>query len=264
MTPNEIDYQIKKIASEEEKRCHWCSEPFINGIKISRKNSGTRVICDTCLEKGELRIFKSLKRTYIWFGITLPFFLAYAGGTLGLIIMLITGDKFGKRPPLFVILLVSLLTWIFFIIVKKGFKRIRRIKPLREAKSADLQAYYREILFGHEIRYYHQQEALNKDNYFNMQENLQILDKRRERAQQVPAQASLGQKPARGTRETFITSNPKWKCPSCGAILGKSGLGKVFFPGEATYKVQGSGTCGQCNRSFSASDIYGGKYDVEG
>ena len=58
-----------------------------------------------------------------------------------------------------------------------------------------------------------------------------------------------------------ITNCSFWKCPNCGEVLNKGGLGTIFSVGQPTDGIFGSGTCGKCAASFAQADIYGGKYD---
>lgn len=48
-----------------------------------------------------------------------------------------------------------------------------------------------------------------------------------------------------------------WKCPHCGAILGRPALP----PGGPFGIVSGTVRCAGCGQSSSAADVYGGKYD---
>lgn len=49
-----------------------------------------------------------------------------------------------------------------------------------------------------------------------------------------------------------------WRCPNCRAILQKREQFQ-FSPGAT---VTGMVTCGGCNRTYSHSDVYGGRYDM--
>lgn len=62
-----------------------------------------------------------------------------------------------------------------------------------------------------------------------------------------------------------VTTDCKyWKCPSCGEVLEKGGLGMFMFPGDDTDKILGTSTCSKCGAGFSQSDVYGGAYDFAG
>jgi len=49
-----------------------------------------------------------------------------------------------------------------------------------------------------------------------------------------------------------------WKCPNCGAILGRP----PYPPGGPFGRVSGTVRCAGCHSAFSVADVYGGKYDV--
>lgn len=59
-----------------------------------------------------------------------------------------------------------------------------------------------------------------------------------------------------------ITDCRLWKCPKCGELLEKGGLGTVWIPFDPISKVAGTGTCAKCGAEFPQSDIYGGRFDV--
>jgi large subunit ribosomal protein L7/L12 len=50
-----------------------------------------------------------------------------------------------------------------------------------------------------------------------------------------------------------------WKCPNCGAFLEKQLSPEVA---SSFVGLAGTNTCGNCKRSYSASDVYGGRLDV--
>lgn len=54
-----------------------------------------------------------------------------------------------------------------------------------------------------------------------------------------------------------------WKCPKCGELLEKGGLGSIWMPFDPIAKVAGTGTCSKCGTEFSQSDIYSGRFDVK-
>lgn len=65
------------------------------------------------------------------------------------------------------------------------------------------------------------------------------------------------------SRGTTVTANRLWKCPKCGTVLEKRGLGKYWNPGDPISRVAGNATCGNCMTRYDQADVYGGKYDVE-
>jgi hypothetical protein len=58
------------------------------------------------------------------------------------------------------------------------------------------------------------------------------------------------------TQAPGTSKSDYWKCPKCGGVLQK-GAGAMFA------QTIGVATCGGCGATFSQSDVYGGKYDVE-
>lgn len=60
-----------------------------------------------------------------------------------------------------------------------------------------------------------------------------------------------------------VTANRLWKCPKCGTVLVKGGLGKYWNPGDPISRVAGTATCGGCMSRYDQADVYGGKYDIE-
>jgi hypothetical protein len=70
-------------------------------------------------------------------------------------------------------------------------------------------------------------------------------------------------KMATRTRGSKVTANRLWKCPKCGKVLEKRGLGKYWNPGDPITRVAGNATCGNCMSTYDQADVYGGMYDVE-
>ncbi|MGQ9731387.1 MAG: hypothetical protein ACUVX8_08940 [Candidatus Zipacnadales bacterium] len=60
-----------------------------------------------------------------------------------------------------------------------------------------------------------------------------------------------------------VTSCRLWKCPNCGELLEKTGLGTLWMPSDPLSKVAGTATCGRCGSEFSQSEVYGGRFDVQ-
>jgi len=50
-----------------------------------------------------------------------------------------------------------------------------------------------------------------------------------------------------------------WKCPTCGAILGRS----PSPPGSPFGRISGVVRCAGCQNAVSAQDVYSGRYDVD-
>ncbi len=55
----------------------------------------------------------------------------------------------------------------------------------------------------------------------------------------------------------------RWKCPNCGTILEKSNP-DLEAQVRRGVMVAGRVTCGNCRRVYSAGDVYGGLYDLDG
>ena len=66
---------------------------------------------------------------------------------------------------------------------------------------------------------------------------------------------------AKQIRSSRVTECRLWKCPKCGTILEKRGLGKVWNPGDPITRVAGTATCGRCLSRYDQADVYGGLYD---
>jgi hypothetical protein len=65
------------------------------------------------------------------------------------------------------------------------------------------------------------------------------------------------------SRGATVTANRLWKCPKCGKVLEKRGLGMYWNPGDPISRVAGNATCGNCMSRYDQADVYGGKYDLE-
>lgn len=68
---------------------------------------------------------------------------------------------------------------------------------------------------------------------------------------------------AKQTTLEQVTDSRLWKCPECGELLEKGGLGTIFMPSDPITKVAGTATCSKCGAQFLQSDIYGGRFDVK-
>ena len=68
--------------------------------------------------------------------------------------------------------------------------------------------------------------------------------------------------PAPSITKGVVTDCRIWKCPKCGELLEKRGLGGIWIPFEPISKVAGTGTCTTCGTAYEQSDIYGGRFDV--
>jgi len=83
---------------------------------------------------------------------------------------------------------------------------------------------------------------------------------RREQTREQGDYKRIGSGPA----AVRVTPCLAWKCPQCGTVLRKGGLGQVFMPGDPVSMVAGTATCSVCNSTYSQSDVYGGRYDFHG
>lgn len=61
-----------------------------------------------------------------------------------------------------------------------------------------------------------------------------------------------------------VTDSKYWRCPSCGEVLEKGGLGVFIFPGDDSGNIIGTATCSKCEAGYSQPDVYGGVYDFVG
>ena len=60
---------------------------------------------------------------------------------------------------------------------------------------------------------------------------------------------------------SVVTDCRLWKCPNCGVLLERAGLGTVWQAGDPLARVAGTSTCTKCGAEFPQADVYGGRYD---
>lgn len=91
----------------------------------------------------------------------------------------------------------------------------------------------------------------------------QILREVRARVQLEARSPRKGGKPGGNAPVTSpITTERRWKCPKCSAMLEKAGLGVVMIPGESAAALPGSTSCHKCGASFPKAAVYGGAFDA--
>ena len=161
-------YKIIKIFPKETTHCEWCESKINEGIQVTKADGDIMNICLQCMKKGEKKVFKSLRRNYMWFGILIVFSLLTV---VGFSIRILSGQPL-KVSNWFS---TGILILIFLFGSRISYRKLKQLSHLGRSRPADWQAFYREILFGHKIWYFHHMKAVNRGTFYEMMNRLKSL-----------------------------------------------------------------------------------------